>query len=189
VPDLSHLWQRFVLASALIFGLLIGAGATVFGYSNTASVSIGWSVFRIDRVPLWTVAIVPLVVVLVAGTLYHWYNSFHHFTQHMRHRHRVHELEAELATVRAHLDQLLEMPDASGAKLSPKTVAVESAPDPVAPALPEATNGNGADKSKRSRKRVSLTTDSEPVTVSPDGTSEPAPEAEPSPDVESATHS
>jgi hypothetical protein len=184
VPALSHLWQRFVLASALIFGLLLGAGATVFGYSNTASVSIGWSVFRIERVPLWTVAIVPIVVVLVAGTLYHWYNSFHHFTQHMRHRHRVHELEAELATVRAHLDQLLEMPDASGARL-PKTVAVESTPDPVAPALPEAANGNGADKTKRSRKRVSLTTDSEPVTVTP----EPAPEAEPSPDVESATHS
>jgi hypothetical protein len=187
VPDLSHLWQRFVLASALIFGLLLGAGATVFGYSNTRSVSIGWSVFRIDGVPLWTVAIVPLVVVLVAGTLYHWYNSFHHFTQHMRHRHRVHELEAELAEVRAHLDRLLEMPDASGAKLPAKTVAVEPVADPT-PALPEAANGNG-DKSKRSRKRVSLTTDSEPVTVSADATSKPATEAESEPAVESASQS
>jgi hypothetical protein len=186
VPDLSHLWQRFVLASALIFGLLLGAGATVFGYSNTASVSIGWSVFRINGVPLWAVAIVPLVVMLVAGTLYHWYSSFHHFTQHMRHRHRVHELEAELATVRAHLDQLLEMPDASGAKLPQKTVAVEPAPDST-PALPEAANGDGADKAKRSRKRVSLTTDSEPVTVSTVGTSEPDAEAETKPAVESAS--
>jgi hypothetical protein len=133
------------------------------------------------------VAIVPLVVVLVAGTLYHWYNSFHHFTQHMRHRHRVHELEAELATVRAHLDQLLEMPDTSSTKLPPKTVMVESAPEQLAPALPEAANGNGSDKTKRSRKRVSLTTDSEPVTVSADVTSEPDAEAEAKPAVESAS--
>jgi hypothetical protein len=187
VPDLSHLWQRFVLASALIFGLLLGAGATIFGYSNTASVSIGWSVFRIHGVPLWTVAIVPLVLVLVAGTLYHWYNSFHHFTQHMKHRHRVHELEAEVATLRSHLDQLLEMPDASGAKLPAKAAAVEPVSEPEVPALPEAANGNGADKAKRTRKRVTLTTDSEPVTVAIDGTAEPAAEVEPEPAVESAT--
>jgi hypothetical protein len=197
VPDLSHLWHRFVLASALIFGLLLGAGATVFGYSNTSSVSIGWSVFRIDGVPLWTVAIVPLVVVLVAGTLYHWYNSFHHFTQHMKHRHRVHELEAEVATLRSHLDQLLEMPDASGAKLPAQAVAVEPVSEPEVPALPEAANGNGADKAKRARKRVTLTTDSEPVTVGADGNAEPPAEAKPEaasepapePNVSSATHS
>src|SRR5207245_10091524 len=34
VPDLSHLWQRFLLASALIFGLLLGFATTVFGYST-----------------------------------------------------------------------------------------------------------------------------------------------------------
>ena len=193
MPDLSHLWQRFVLACALIFGLLLGAGATVFGYSNTASVSIGWSVFRIDGVPLWTVAIVPLIVVLVAGTLYHWYNSFHHFTQHMKHRHRVHELEAEVATLRSHLDQLLEMPDAGAAKLPAKVVAVEPISEPEVPALTGTANGNGGDRAKRTRKRVTLTTDSEPVTVGADGSSEaPAeakPEAAPEPDVESATQS
>jgi len=189
VPDLSHLWQRFVIATALIFGLLLGAGATVFGYSNTASVSIGWSVFRVDGVPLWTVAIVPLVVVLVAGTLYHWYNSLHHFTQHMKHRHRVHELEAEVATLRSHLDQLLEMHDASGAKLPAKAVEVESASEPVAPALPAASNGSDADKAKRSRKRVSLSTDSEPVTVAADGTSQPVAETEPEPASEPAVES
>ncbi len=197
MPDLSHLWQRFVLASALIFGLLLGAGATVFGYSNTTSVSIGWSVFRIDGVPLWTVAIVPLVVVLVAGTLYHWYNSFHHFTQHMKHRHRVHELEAEVATLRSHLDQLLEMPDASGAKLPARAVAVEPVSESEVAALPEAANGNGADKAKRARKRVTLTTDSEPVTVGADGNAEPPAEAKPEaasepapePNVSSAIHS
>lgn len=191
MPDLSHFWQRFVRASALIFGLVLGAGATVFAYSNTATVPIGWSVYRIEGVPLWTVALVPIVLVLVAGTLYHWYNSFHHFTQHMRHRHRVHELEAEVAALHAHLDQLLEMPDASGAKLPAKAVAAEPASEPGAPALPAASNGSDADKAKRSRKRVSLTTDSEPVTVVAGGDLQPAAETEPEtasePAVESAT--
>ena len=51
MPDLSHLWQRFVLACALLFGLVLGVGATVFGYSNTATVRLGWSVFmcHLDR--------------------------------------------------------------------------------------------------------------------------------------------
>src|SRR5207237_2132791 len=97
-------------ASALIFGLLLGVATTVFGYSNTAPVNVGWSIFHLDGIPLWTVPVVPLVIVLVAGTLYHWFNSLHHFTEHMRHRHRVHELEAEVSRLRAHLDQVLEMP-------------------------------------------------------------------------------
>ncbi len=91
MPDLSHLWQRFVLASALVFGLALGVAATIFGYSNTAPVNVSWSVFRIDGIPLWSVAVVPLVLVLAAGTVYHWYTNLHHFTEHIRHRHRVHE--------------------------------------------------------------------------------------------------
>ena len=175
MPDLSHLWQRFVLASALIFGLLLGIGATVFGYSNTQSVTIGWSVWRLEHVPVWTVALVPVVLVLVAGTIYHWYNSFHHFTQHMRHRHRVRELEAENASVKERLDHLLEMPGTAGATAP----AAEAAP----PALPEPIIANGEDKAaKKTRKRISITTDSEPVTVSVDGTDEPA-STEPEPAV------
>ena len=61
MPDLSHLWQRFLLASALVVGLAIGAAGTVFGYSNLASVNVHWSVFHVDGIPLWTVAVVPLV--------------------------------------------------------------------------------------------------------------------------------
>jgi hypothetical protein len=79
------------------------------------------------------VAVVHLTLVLIAGTLYHWMDGLHHFTEHMRHRRRVHELEAEVASMRAHLDQLLEMPDHSTAKL----------PDRTAPtALPAAGNGS-----------------------------------------------
>jgi hypothetical protein len=132
---LNHLWQRFLLASSLIVGLFIGVATTVFGYSNLATVDVHWSVFRINGVPLWAVAVVPLALVLIAGTLYHWMDGLHHFTEHMRHRRRVHELEAEVASMRAHLDQLLEMPDHSTSKL----------PDRIAPAptaLPAAGNGS-----------------------------------------------
>jgi hypothetical protein len=139
VPDLSHLWQRFMLASALVVGLAIGAAGTVFGYSNLASVNVHWSVFHVDGVPLWTVAVVPLALVLVAGTVYHWMDGLHHFSEHMRHRRRVHELEAEIASLRAHLDHVLEMPDHSTSRLPSKPITAEppSAHEAETPALPE----------------------------------------------------
>jgi hypothetical protein len=130
---LNHLWQRFLLASSLIVGLLIGVGATVFGYSNLATVDVRWSVLHLSGVPLWTVAVVPLALVLIAGTLYHWMDGLHHFTEHMRHRRRVHELEADVATLRAHLDQMLEMPDHSTSKLPDRIATTAS--------LPAAANG------------------------------------------------
>ena len=121
--DLNHLWQRFLLASSLIVGLFIGVIATVFGYSNLATVDVHWSIFHLDGVPLWTVVLVPLALFVIAGTLYHWMDGLHHFTEHMRHRRRVHELEAEVASLRAHLDQVLEMPDQSTSKLPARTSA------------------------------------------------------------------
>jgi hypothetical protein len=130
---LNHLWQRFLLASSLIVGLFIGVATTVFGYSNLASVDVHWSVLHINGIPLWTVAVVPLALFLVAGTLYHWMDGLHHFTEHMRHRRRVHELEAEVASLRAHVDRLVEMPDHSTSKLPDRIVAVAS--------LPPAANG------------------------------------------------
>jgi hypothetical protein len=169
---LSHLWQRFLLASALLIGLAIGVGATVFGYDNTGKVDLNWTVFHIRGIPVWTVAVVPVTLVLVAGTLFHWMNGLHHFTEHMRHRRRVHELEAELATLRAHLDKVLEMPAIS----SNRPVQRKESP----PALPEANGGlddvmnnepepaiaetepivetrpEPANSSRKSRKRVKL---------------------------------
>jgi hypothetical protein len=127
------MWQRFLLASALVVGLALGAAATIFGYSNLGSVNVHWSVFHIDGVPLWTVAVVPLGLVIIAGTIYHWMDGLHHFTEHMRHRRRVHELEAEMASLRAHLDQVLEMPDHSTSKLPAKRTS--------APSLPPADEG------------------------------------------------
>src|SRR6202165_5104016 len=134
VPDLSHLWQRFMLTSSLLVGLVVGAGATVFGYSNLSTVNVNFSVLHINGVPLWTVAVVPLVFVLVVGTLYHWTDSLHHFTEHMRHRRRVHELEAEVASLRAHLDQVLDMPDHSTSKLLRRPVTAEPLPAVAPPA-------------------------------------------------------
>ena len=99
MPNLNHLWQRFLLTSSLLIGLAIGVAATVFGYSNLGSVDVHWSVFHINGVPLWTVTVVPLALALIAGTLYHWMDGLHHFTEHMRHRRRVHELEAEVASL------------------------------------------------------------------------------------------
>ena len=173
MPDLSHLWQRFLLASSLVVGLAIGAAATVFGYSNLATVNVRWSIFHVDGIPLWTVAVVPLAVVLVAGTLYHWMDGLHHFTEHMRHRRRVHELEAEMASLRAHLDQVLEMPDHSTSRLPSKPITAEPLP-PVhefeAPALPEpaaeaetvAPNGAKSVHQKASRaKRATISVDAD----------------------------
>jgi hypothetical protein len=160
VPDLSHLWQRFLLATALLFGLLVGVVATVFGYSNVSTVNVHWSIFHLDGVPLWSVAVVPLAVFLVAGTLYHWSNSLHHFTEHMRHRRRVHELEAELTTLRQHLDHVLEMPDHSTSRLPAKHVTVDAMPvepvkaEPVTQAaLPEASPSNGSSAATRRSER------------------------------------
>jgi hypothetical protein len=171
---LTHLWQRFLLASSLLVGLFIGVAATIFGYSNRTSVDVRWSIFHIDAVPLWTVVLVPLVVVLIAGTLYHWMDGLHHFTEHMRHRRRVHELEAEVASLRAHLDQVLDMPDHSTSKLPRKPVIAEPLPpvEPPAalapsetPAKPEQAGEVAQETPRRFArpKRVALTAVAEPA--------------------------
>jgi hypothetical protein len=202
VPDLSHLWQRFLLASSLLVGLVIGAAATVFGYSNLSSVNVRWSVFHVDGVPLWTVAVVPLAIVLVAGTLYHWSDNFHHFTEHMRHRRRVHELEAEVASLRAHLDQVLEMPDQSTSKLPRRPITAEPLPaahetpaEMAAQALPEpdldnpsavagtepADAGRKASRPKRATLAVAAEP-AEPAVATPTGDGADTPAADPAPE-------
>jgi hypothetical protein len=181
VPDLSHLWQRFVLASSLVVGVAIGAAVTVFGYSNLAMVNVRWSILHIDGVPLWTVAVVPLALFLIAGTIYHWMDGLHHFTEHMRHRRLVHELEAEVASLRAHLDQVLEMPDQSTSRLPAKHTVADSQPEEgvaelepaeiaalpePAPAAAMPANGSAKVASRKSRRRASLASAAEPVAVS-----------------------
>ena len=144
-----------MLTSSLVVGLAVGAAATIFGYSNLTSVNVNWSVIHIEGVPLWTVAVVPLVFVLVAGTLYHWADSLHHFTEHMRHRRRVHELEAELKSLRAHLDQVLDMPGHS--EKSDRAEALPAVAETSTPALLESASPRAA-----RAKRVTLTMAGEP---------------------------
>lgn len=189
MPDLNHLWQRFLLASSLLVGLAIGAAVTIFGYSNLSTVDVRWSVFHVDGVPLWTVAVVPIVLVLVVGTVYHWTDNFHHFTEHMRHRRLVHELEAEVASLRAHLDHVLEMPDQSSSKLPRKPTTTEPDVESPAPALPApeldaAMLATGGDVRKASRsKRPTLAVEpAAPAAATTNGgtestTPEPSPEA------------
>jgi hypothetical protein len=176
---LNQIWQRFLLTSSLLVGFAIGVAATVFGYSNLASVDVHWSVFHIDGAPLWTVVLVPVALTIAAGALYHWIDGLHHFTEHMRHRHRVRELEAELGALRAHLDQVLEMPDHSGLQTktatkaslpspeeeAPQPVAVETAPTPAA-AQPEV---EATDRKPERRKRVRLTVEAKPAAEQANG--------------------
>ena len=173
MPDLSHLWQRLMRATALVFGLAVGVGVTVFAYSNTASVDVSWAPLHFNGVPLWTVAVVPLAVALAVGALYHWFNNLHHFTEHMRHRRRVKELEAELASLKSHLDTALAMPDHAKVEDKTKVEADEMAeePTPAAGAEPEpqpepVVAANGGDKAnKKSRKRPAVLSETEPVAV------------------------
>jgi hypothetical protein len=170
---MSHLWQRFMLATALVFGLALGVAATVFGYSNTAPVNIGFAVVHLSGVPLWTVGVVPFALLLAAGTLYHWLNSVHHFTEHMRHRRRVHELEAEVASLKAHLDKLLEVPDGTGTAVGAAPAPVETelsggpdgAGEEEAPTVPALSTNGGARSSARKTKRASLASAFAPAVV------------------------
>jgi hypothetical protein len=175
---LNHLWQRFLLTSSLLVGLAIGAAATIFGYSNLNSVDLHFSVVRLSGVPLWAVVLVPVVLTVAAGTLYHWIDSLHHFTEHMRHRGRVKELEAEVASLKARLDQVLEMPDlgAAPAKDGKKKLPLPEADDamaglgsaePLPATVVEEPKPNGEGAKAKSRKKVTVPAiDSEPRTVS-----------------------
>jgi len=191
VPDLSHLWQRFVLALTLIFGLAVGVAATVFGYSNTQTVDVRFSVVHLNGVPLWAVGLVPVALVIAAGTLYHWWNSLHHFSEHMRHRRRVRELEAEVASLKSHLDKFLEMPDGAAtrtgaAEIAPpvpalaETDIVPAASEPAGEAAAEpaadtaSSNGNGNGKGPRKNERKAPAVADEKDAADASGSAAPA---------------
>ena len=194
---MAHLWQRFLLASALIIGLAVGVAATVFGYSNLQTVDIHWSVFQLNGVPLWTVAIVPVALILVAGTVYHWIDGLHHFSEHMRHRHRVRELETEITRLREHLDHVLEMPRGDKTQPAPATdmldapetrslPAADIEPEPTPEPEPEPAAASEDQKldeepkkpataDKKKRSRIIMETEPEPATAQTNGAeSEPA---------------
>ena len=179
MPDLTHLWQRFLLAMALLAGLAVGVGATVFGYSNLNPVDIHWSVIQIRGVPLWAVVLVPIGLILIAGTVFHWLDSLHHFTEHMRHRRRVHELEAEVARLRAHLDQVLEMPQHAEVAEIQKVEQKPALPEPEIKTIDaEMTPVGAVEATKPAKNGKKKAANSEPVPAAAAENADP-PKAEP----------
>jgi uncharacterized integral membrane protein len=125
---MSYLWQRFIHFLIAVIFLTFGIGLTVFVYSNTTSVNIDWWQFHFTNVPLGMVALIPLLVGVVLGYLYHVPSGLHDFTQSMRKGRRIGELEHEIKELQRQLDRVLGMPDDS----APPAAA------PMAPVMPAA---------------------------------------------------
>ena len=84
-------------------GIGLGLAAAIFAYSNPATVSVHWWFLNLADVSVGWVALVPLVAGVVAGYLYHLPARMHHLSEHMRHRHLVHQLRAENDELRQRL--------------------------------------------------------------------------------------
>jgi hypothetical protein len=113
-------WQRIRHAINLLGGIAVGLAVAFFIVGNVNPINVHWRIptasgslldWSFSGISLWFVAIVPLLVGLAAGYLYQTPARMHHFREHMRHRHRVHELEHELKELRTSLDRLLMMPE------------------------------------------------------------------------------
>jgi hypothetical protein len=139
-------WQRIRHAINLLGGIAIGLGVAFFIVGNVNPIDVHWRIptahgslidWSFNGISLWFVGIVPLLVGLAAGYLYQTPARMHHFREHMRHRHRVHELEHELKEVRTSLDKLLMMPEdgraatpaALMAPIEQRTAVSESEPE------------------------------------------------------------
>jgi hypothetical protein len=126
----SH-WNRLVHAVIFLLGGAVCAGLVVFRYSNDATITVHWDRLTMHRVPLWALAVVPLLAGFVLGYLYQLPARLHHIAEFMRHRARVHELEKELRELRTSLDRVLDMPhDVSPMKLAP-AIEHRALPEPA----------------------------------------------------------
>lgn len=134
---MSSVMHRFLRGAAFLGGIVLGVGASVFAYSNTSVVPIHWWSFSATDVSVGLVALIPLVAGVIAGYVYHLPARMHHFSEHMRHRQRVHELEKENKELRRSLDRLLELPDDSVEPRALEARSRKSLAEP-APELPEA---------------------------------------------------
>ena len=120
--------HRFLRLSAFAAGLLVGAASVVFAYSNEGRVTVGWWRLHHAGIPLWTVALAPLVVGVGAGYLYHLPARLHHFHEHMRHRHLVHLQEKEIRELKHTLDRLVGAPDERDAQAPSQAADVVELP-------------------------------------------------------------
>jgi uncharacterized integral membrane protein len=138
---MSYVWQRFIHFVIAVLFLTFGIGLTVFVYSNTTSVNIDWWQFHLTNVPLGMVALVPLLVGVVLGYLYHVPSGLHDFTQSMKKGRRINELEHENKDLQHKLDRLLALPDDSAPARAPVAAAVAM---PMAPVTAPAAHAPAA---------------------------------------------
>ncbi|HEX6548698.1 MAG TPA: lipopolysaccharide assembly protein LapA domain-containing protein [Candidatus Dormibacteraeota bacterium] len=108
---MRYLWQRFYRFLIALLSLVVGVVLTVFAYSNTARVSLDLWQFHYENVPVGMLAIIPLIVGIVLGYLYHVPAGVHDFMHNMQLTRQIHHLEKENKDLKHHLDQLLAMPE------------------------------------------------------------------------------
>jgi uncharacterized integral membrane protein len=132
------MWHRALRMAAFWTGFLTCALIALFLYFNNSAVTIHYWRWEFPNVNLGLVALVPLVLGVAAGYLYHLPARMHHLGEHMRHRRRVHELEKELGDLRKGMDNLLEMPSGSRTAAAAETLPL--------PALEAPRNGNPEDE-------------------------------------------
>src|SRR5438477_10523964 len=127
------MWHRALRMAAFWAGFLSCAVIALFLYFNSTTVTLHFWRWRFEDVNLGLVALVPLLVGVATGYLYHLPARMHHLTEHVRHSTRVHELEKELHELKKGMDNLLDLPA--------KPVRAVSVEAPRPPDLEAPTNG------------------------------------------------
>jgi hypothetical protein len=170
--ELAMRWHRLLRALAFLAGIAVGLGGAIFIFSNVTPVEVHWRVpsaggyvlnWTLNGVSVWLIALAPLVIGVAAGYLYHLPARMHHFSEHMRHRSRVHELEHELKELKSSLDTVLMMPEdgttpVEATLLPARKPEPESEPEPEAlPEEPAAAELLAASPAKRRVGRAKLT--------------------------------
>jgi len=174
-------WHRLLRALAFLAGIAVGLGGAIFIFSNVTPVEVHWRIpsaggyvlnWTLNGVSVWLIATLPLVIGVAAGYLYHLPARMHHFSEHMRHRGRVHELEHELRELKSSLDKVLMMPEDGTTPIEanllpePARAAVEPEDDRGLPREPGAAELLAAPaKKKVSRARLSGVELTQPVAV------------------------
>ncbi|GAC1614770.1 MAG: hypothetical protein NVS9B1_24400 [Candidatus Dormibacteraceae bacterium] len=142
---MSARWNRFLRLGVGLASFALGVGFAVFVYSNDATLTVHWRSWSLAGVHVWEIGILPALVGIGLGYLYHLPARLHHVTEHYRHRQRVHELEKELRELRVSFDKLVEMP--SGDLSSrPAALLPPLEHEPVTPILSEEPDPRLADE-------------------------------------------
>jgi hypothetical protein len=144
--ELAMRWHRLLRALAFLAGIAVGLGGAIFIFSNVTPIDVHWRIpsaggyvlnWSLSRVSIWLIAMAPLVIGVTAGYLYHLPARMHHFSEHMRHLSRVHELEHELRELKSSLDTVLMMPEDGTTPVEATLLPAREQEPEEARALPE----------------------------------------------------